>query len=343
MSDATSEMDQPESPIDRARELVIPALRKAVDQLEPRMRLIAGYQLGWWDGTGQPTPDSGGKALRQALAIVSAEAAGGQGDEGIPGAIAVELVHNFSLLHDDIMDRDVERRGRPTGWMVFGEGQAILGGTAMLTLAIQVLHDAGPGGMRALPCLTASVQGLIDGQSDDLYFEASPEVDLAACLRMEAGKTAALIACSASIGALTVGAPPSVVDGLAAFGYELGIAFQLVDDVLGIVGDPKVTGKSSSSDVRARKRSAPVVAALSSGAPEAVELAALMSGDEPLTEAEVLRAKDAIVSAGGIEWATREADARLSRGLAHLHKLPLTASAANDFVALADKLVRRSK
>ena len=203
------------------------------------MRLIAGYQLGWWDEDGEPTPDAGGKALRPALAIVSAEAAGGHGDDGVPGAIAVELVHNFSLLHDDIMDRDVERRGRPTGWTVFGEGQAILGGTAMLTLAIQVMHDAGAGGLRALPCLTAAVQGLIDGQSDDLHFEASAEVDLAACLHMEAGKTAALIACAASIGALTVGAPPSVVDGLAQFGYELGIAFQLVDDVLGITGDPR--------------------------------------------------------------------------------------------------------
>jgi geranylgeranyl diphosphate synthase type I len=331
------------TPIERARELVNPAMRKAVDQLEPRMRLIAGYQLGWWDQDGQPTPEAGGKALRPALAVVSAEAAGGTGDDGVPGAIAVELVHNFSLLHDDIMDRDTERRGRPTGWVVFGEGQAILGGTAMLTLAVQVLHDAGLGGLRALPGLTTAVQRLIDGQSDDLYFEASPEVDLTACLHMEAGKTAALIACASSIGALLVGAPPSVVDGLAGFGYELGIAFQLIDDVLGITGDPKVTGKSSSSDVRARKRSAPVVAALASGHSGVAELTALMSGTDELAEAQVSRATEIIVASGGIEWALNEADVRLGRGLANLDKLPLPAAAAADFVTLADKLVRRER
>jgi geranylgeranyl diphosphate synthase type I len=160
---------------------------------------------------------------------------------------------------------------------------------------------------------------------------------------MEAGKTAALISCAASIGALTVGAPPSVVDGLAQFGYELGIAFQLVDDVLGITGDPKITGKSSSSDVRSRKRSAPVVAALSSGRPEVDELTRLMSGTDPLTEDEVVRATAAIVSAGGIEWAMNEADARLARGLAQLDKLPLPAAATDDFVSLAEKLVRRER
>ena len=329
------------TPIERARELVTPAMRKAVDQLEPRMRLIAGYQLGWWNQDGQPTPHAGGKALRPALAVVSAEAAGGTGDDGVPGAIAVELVHNFSLLHDDIMDRDVQRRGRPTGWTVFGDGQSILAGTAMLTLAVQVMHDAGAGGLRALPCLTAAVQRLVEGQSDDLFFEASPNVDLAACLHMEAGKTAALIACAASIGALTVGAPPSVVDGLACFGYELGIAFQLVDDVLGIIGDPTVTGKSSSSDVRARKRSAPVVAALASGTPQAGELSVLLSGVHELTEDEVARATNAIIDGAGIEWAVSEADARLACALAQLDKLPLPAAAAHDLVSLADKLVRR--
>ena len=321
---------------------VRPALAASLDRLTPMMRRVAGYHLGLSDRDGNPA-SGGGKSLRPALALLSARAAGASAERGVPAAVAVELVHNFSLLHDDIMDRDLERRGRPTGWTVFGEGQAILGGTAMLTLAIQVLHDAGPGGLRALPCLTTAVQGLIDGQSDDLYFEASPEVDLAACLHMEAGKTAALIACASSIGALAVGAPPSVVDGLAAFGYELGIAFQLIDDVLGITGDPKVTGKSSSSDVRARKRSAPVVAALASGRAGVDELTALMSGTDALTEAQVQRATEIIVGAGGIDWAVQEADARLARGVAQLEKLPLPAVATDAFLDLADRLVRRSK
>ena len=183
--------------IGRAREVVIPALRTAVAQLEPRMALVAGYQLDWNDEFGNPIEHGGGKALRPTLAIISAEAAGGTLADGVPPAVAVELVHNFSLLHDDVMDRDLERRHRPTGWVVFGDGQAILAGNAMLTLAFDVLLSHGEAGVRALPCLTEAVHQLISGQSDDLAFEGSAAVDLAACLHMEAGKTGALLACSA--------------------------------------------------------------------------------------------------------------------------------------------------
>jgi len=137
--------------IGRAREVVIPALRAAVAQLEPRMALVAGYQLDWNDEFGNPIEHGGGKALRPTLAIISAEAAGGTLADGVPPAVAVELVHNFSLLHDDVMDRDLERRHRPTGWVVFGDGQAILAGNAMLTLAFDVLLSHGEAGVRALP------------------------------------------------------------------------------------------------------------------------------------------------------------------------------------------------
>ena len=210
--------------IGRAREVVIPALRAAVAQLEPRMALVAGYQLDWNDEFGNPIEHGGGKALRPTLAIISAEAAGGTLADGVPPAVAVELVHNFSLLHDDVMDRDLERRHRPTGWVVFGDGQAILAGNAMLTLAFDVLLSHGEAGVRALPCLTEAVHQLISGQSDDLAFEGSAAVDLAACLHMEAGKTGALLACSAAIGAAAVRGRDQLVNALWRFGAELGMA-----------------------------------------------------------------------------------------------------------------------
>ncbi|HVU91929.1 MAG TPA: polyprenyl synthetase family protein, partial [Jatrophihabitans sp.] len=129
--------------IERIRRVVEPALRAEVERLaDPRMRRIAGYQLGWWDADGTPTPGGGGKAIRPTLAVLAAEAAG-DAAAGVPVAVALELVHNFSLLHDDIMDRDVERRHRPTGWVAFGEGQAILAGNAMLVAAIQTLQRSG--------------------------------------------------------------------------------------------------------------------------------------------------------------------------------------------------------
>ena len=213
---------------------------------------------------------AGGKAIRT-LAVLSAQAVGGAPEAGIPGAVAVELVHNFSLLHDDVMDRDVERRHRPTGWVAFGEGQAILAGNAMLTRAIEVLIETEPG-RRSLPGLLDAVQLLIGGQSRDLLLEQAATVQLPEVLEMEAGKTAALLACASSIGAVAAGASGELVAGLTAFGHELGMAFQLVDDILGVVGDPARTGKSSSSDVRAGKRSAPIVAALAAPAPAATQL-----------------------------------------------------------------------
>ena len=327
--------------IGRAREVVIPALRAAVAQLEPRMALVAGYQLDWNDEFGNPIEHGGGKALRPTLAIISAEAAGGTLADGVPPAVAVELVHNFSLLHDDVMDRDLERRHRPTGWVVFGDGQAILAGNAMLTLAFDVLLSHGEAGVRALPCLTEAVHQLISGQSDDLAFEGSAAVDLAACLHMEAGKTGALLACSAAIGAAAVRGRDQLVNALWRFGAELGMAFQLVDDILGITGDPVITGKSSSSDVRAGKRSAPVVAALTSGTNAGRRLAALLGDGRPDSEEEVRLATELISEAGGLDWAAREADRRLEAALAALEDASLPSAALHDLVTLARYVVER--
>jgi geranylgeranyl diphosphate synthase, type I len=327
----------------RCRELVEPALRAAVDRFEdPLVRTVAGYHLGWLGADGAPVPSrSGGKAVRPTLAVLSAEAVGADATTGIPGAVAVELVHNFSLLHDDIMDQDVERRHRPTGWVVFGSGPAILAGNAMLTAAVQELVSAGTGGQRALPHLLTAVQDLIRGQSEDLALEGAPSVDLDQVLRMEAGKTAALLACASSIGAVTAGADDASIEHLAGYGHELGMAFQLVDDILGIVGDASVTGKSSSSDIRAGKRSAPIVAALLSGTTAGRELAALLDAGPPSTEEDVARATRLVGDAGGLDWAGREADRRLAAALAHLDTLSGARGALAELTELARYVVER--
>ncbi len=337
---------EPPAVLAQARTLVVPALRAAVDRLQgEHMRRIAGYHLGWLDADGQPLPGDGvsGKAIRPTLAVLSAQAAGGTAAQGVPAAVAVELVHNFSLLHDDIMDRDVERRHRPTAWVVFGEGQAILAGNAMLNAAVDVLVRDGAAGQRALPSLIAAVEGLIDGQSADLDLSTRRDVGLDEVLAMEAGKTAALLACSASIGALAAGADADVVDALAGYGHELGMAFQLVDDILGITGDAAATGKSSSSDVRAGKQSAPIVAALNSGTAASGQLAKLLA-DAPLTsDDDVIHATKLIDEAGGLEWAAHEADRRLALALGHLEKISAEAGTTSDLAALARYVVERDR
>ena len=330
--------------VDRARVLVVPALRAAVDVFDGgQMRAIAGYHFGWLDTDGRPVAGNGGKAIRPTLVVLSAEAGGGTSADGVPAAVAVELVHNFSLVHDDIMDRDVERRHRPTAWVVFGEGQAILAGNAMLMAAIDVLVRAGPSGERCLPSLLVAVQRLISGQSADLALGGLGEVGLDEVLAMEAGKTAALLACSASIGAIAAGASSTVVDGLFGYGHELGMAFQLVDDILGITGDATATGKSSSSDVRAGKRSAPIVAALVAGTAASRQLANVLERGLPASDDDVIHVTKLIDEAGGLDWAAHEADRRLAAALGHLGALPLPAAASSDLASLARYVVERDR
>ena len=188
--------------------------------------------------------DGGGKRVRAALVLVSAAAAGGAEEDGIPGAVAVELVHNYSLLHDDIIDGDQERRHRPTVWVEYGVGPAIVAGDALAGLALQVLLEhPTPERVRAAVRLAEANQAMIAGQASDMAFETRPAVTVAECLAMEEGKTGALISCAAAIGAHLAGAPAATVTALEAFGAHLGTAFQAVDDLLGIWGEPAVTGK----------------------------------------------------------------------------------------------------
>src|SRR5262249_11439516 len=127
-----------------------PAFRAALAALPPALSRPVHYHLGWADADGNPTASSGGKGIRPALAMLSAEAAGAGAAVGVPGAVAVELVHNFSLLHDDVIDGDEERRHRPTVWALFGTGPAVIAGDVLLTAALRVLLDAGNGtGTRA--------------------------------------------------------------------------------------------------------------------------------------------------------------------------------------------------
>ena len=294
------------TPVTSAADLVQPAMRRAVDTLTPSVRHVVSYHLGWIDQAGSPTSKGGGKALRPALALLSAQAAGGTAEQGVPGAVAVQFVHDFSLLHDDVMDGDIERRHRPTAWKLFGVPAAILAGDALLTLAVEVLQPTRSA--QATDSVTLAVQELIAGQSADLEFEHRGDVTLHECIEMANGKTSALMRCAASIGAILAGASPDVVAGLSRFGMHLGLAFQLVDDLLGIWGSPEVTGKAVLADLKVRKKSLPVVAALTSGTAAGDELAARYLVDGTPSDAELPVFARLIEQAGGLAWAEAEAD-----------------------------------
>jgi geranylgeranyl diphosphate synthase type I len=325
----------------QSRDIVTPALRAALDRLDETCRAQARYHLGWTTPDGQAAAGGGGKAVRPALALLSARAADAPAEVGLPGAVAVELVHNFSLLHDDVMDGDVTRRHRPAAWRVFGVGGAILAGDALLALALDVLAASGhPEAGRAMRVLSAAVQDLVDGQSADLTFERRTDVELADCERMATCKTAALVGCACGLGALFGGGDAERVGRLRAFGEHVGLAYQHVDDLLGIWGDPAATGKPAYSDLRNRKKSLPVVFALTSDTTAGRTLARLYGRPDPLTDDDLRRAATLVAAAGGRTWSEGEADELVRLALAELESID---SAATELAALARSVTGRDR
>jgi geranylgeranyl diphosphate synthase type I len=338
--------------LERGRRLATPVLRSAVARLAPPMDTVAAYHFGWIDAQGRPSDADGGKAVRPALALLSAEAAGAAPETGLPGAVAVELVHNFSLLHDDLMDGDEQRRHRDTVWKVHGPAQAVLVGDALFALANEILLEAGTAEAgRATRRLTRASRRLIDGQAQDISYEQRERVTVEECLEMEGNKTGALLACAVSIGAVLGGADDRTADALESYGYHLGLAFQAVDDLLGIWGDPEATGKQTWSDLRQRKKSLPVVAALASDEPVAEKLAQLMAADakksqaefEDFDEAEFAARAALIEEAGAREWTSQEAKRQHATALAALEPVDMPAHVREQLTALADFVVVRRR
>lgn len=323
----------------RCRELVRPRLREAVERLHPWVAEMAAYSFGWCEVGGAPATAPGGKGVRQALAVLGAEAAGADGRRGVPAAVAVELVHAFSLLHDDIMDGDATRHRRPAVWQAYGTGPAVLAGDALFALAVDTVAAApeGPGAVRQL---SAALADLVRGQADDLLFAARPwtgpqRVTAREYRAMAEGKTGALLGCALALGAALGGAPRDTVAALDRAGRHLGVAFQLVDDVLGIWGDPAVTGKPVGGDLREGKKTFPVLAALAS--PAARRLPALLGSAEHVREAAAL-----VEAAGGRTAALAEARARTAAARDLLGAASLAPGAAGELDLLLEFLVGRS-
>ncbi|MFG2880109.1 family 2 encapsulin nanocompartment cargo protein polyprenyl transferase [Streptomyces sp. NPDC048337] len=342
---ATGEGQEAAALLERTRETVNPELRRTVESLPGSMRRVAMYHFGWERADGTPAEGNAGKAIRPALVLAAAQALqgpGGHPDEAVRAAAAVELAHNFTLLHDDVIDKDVRRRGRATAWTVFGIPDAIITGDAMMALALALLaEDPHPASAAASARLSACVIELCAGQQADCAFERRPDVSLDECLTMATAKTGALLGCACALGALYAGAGPDEVDAMDAFGREAGLAFQLIDDLIGIWGDPGHTGKPAGADLIARKKSLPVVAALTSGTAAGEELAALYAG--PMTGDDVHRAADAVDRAGGRDWAQAHAADRMGRAVQQLSRAVPDLAAAGGLLALAEFVTRRTR
>ncbi|MFJ7305629.1 polyprenyl synthetase family protein [Streptomyces sp. NPDC099088] len=307
----------------RSQQIVRPALEKAVADLHPKLAEMAAYSFGWCEVGGSPAMGSAGKGVRQAMALLCAEAAGAPQSAGIASAVTVELVHAFSLIHDDIMDGDHMRRGRPTVWKAYGTGFAVLAGDALIALATQTLADAldiEVRGSQAIRLLARTLADLSRGQADDLLFEtrawSAPDAIRGDDYRtMAENKTGSLLGCAAALGPALAGAPPEHVEALDCAGRHLGVAFQIVDDILGLWGDPTTTGKSASADLRSGKKTYPLVVALDASNPAgsaSKKLAQLLAAAPDAIDDGTVRKVGALVErAGGRTLALEEAQRQI--------------------------------
>jgi geranylgeranyl diphosphate synthase type I len=257
-------------------------------------------------------------------------------EAALPGAVALELVHNFSLVHDDIMDGDATRRHRTTVWARWGVAHALVVGDALLAHAQRILlrEPMHPAAAAELADATAL---MIQGQLEDMSLAAGGSSDEQHTETMEAHKTGALFACAGALGAILGNGDATKVGALRTFGLELGLCFQAIDDVLGIWGDPATTGKPVASDLRERKMSLPVAYTLASGRGPGLEAA--LSGQ--LDETSCAAAMDALEQAGARAWCGEYARAHLARALEALTEGGLEPEPVADLAEIARYMVER--
>ncbi|GIK09854.1 MAG: polyprenyl synthetase [Anaerolineaceae bacterium] len=318
-------------------------LQKQVARLdEPRTRPfheMLAYHMGWTgEGAG---PEATGKRVRPLLVLLTAASCGADWRPALPAAAAVELVHNFSLLHDDIEDNSDKRRGRTTVWKKWGLAQGINAGDGMFILANLALADLeadypAPIVIRAATILQHACLDLTRGQFLDISYEDRADLAVDDYWPMVGGKTAALIAACCQLGALLGGADAARQEAYRAFGHYLGLAFQVQDDILGIWGDEALTGKSAAGDLVEGKKSLPVLFGLEKNGEFAKRW------QRGPIRAEEVRAAAALLEAESARRSAQEAARQMTDlALESLRVANPQGEAGEALKSLADKLLQR--
>jgi geranylgeranyl diphosphate synthase type I len=320
-------------------------LQKQVSRLDaPRTKPfhdMLTYHMGWTgEGAG---PEATGKRIRPLMLLLCAASCGPDWQSALPAAAAVELVHNFSLVHDDIQDNSDKRRGRPTTWVKWGVPMAINAGDALFVMSNQAIIDVKenyPAEMvvRAAEILHNTCLDLTRGQFLDMSYEKRMDLTVEDYWPMILGKTAALLSACCHIGSLLGGADDAKQDAYRSFGHYLGLAFQVQDDILGVWGDEAVTGKSAANDLIEGKKSFPVLAGLSANG----KFAARWKQGAIRAE-EVQEYARILANEGGYEAALEAAKQMTDLALMSLREADPQGEAGAALFELADKLLKRNQ
>lgn len=322
-------------------------LRRVVPAIEAHTAFYGQlhYHLGWATAEYQPADTPSGKRIRSAFCLMACELFAENFQPALSAAAAIELLHEFSLVHDDIEDGDRTRRHRPTLWTLVGQPQAINAGDGLFALAQLALFkslEAGVAAERVLQAqkrLNETALALCIGQHLDMSFEKRDIVTPDEYIEMIGGKTAALLAFSGEAGALLGGADETDTRKFYELGEAMGLAFQMRDDMLGIWGDPAMTGKPVGADIRAKKKSLPVAYALTHD--ESGELQALYRNSLK-GKTKVERARKLIEATGAYEVVATRASAYEAKALEILESLTVSESRLIPLRTLADELAQRT-
>lgn len=301
---------------------------------------MLSYHMGWsGEGAG---PEATGKRIRPLLLLLTSASCGGDWMKALPAAAAVEFVHNFSLVHDDIQDNSSRRRGRPTVWVNWGAPMAINAGDALFVLSNLSLMDLANNfpSDRVLSASIALQQTCLDltrGQYLDMSFETREDVKVEDYWTMVAGKTASLLSSCCRIGAILGNSDDQTQEAYRSFGHFLGMAFQIQDDILGIWGDENVTGKSTASDLIERKKSLPVLVGLSKQG----QFAEIWK-NEQITTSNVEEIAKILAHESAYAYAHEVAKQMTDLAVNSLREADPQGEAGDSLMELTDKLLRRN-
>jgi geranylgeranyl diphosphate synthase type I len=320
-------------------------LQRQVARLDQPLTLpfyeMLTYHMGWsGEGAGA---EATGKRIRPLLTLLSTASCGANWTPALPAAAAIELIHNFSLVHDDVQDNSEKRRGRPTVWKKWGVPMAINAGDALFVIANEAMLDLKKSYSAEIVLQAAEVfqnacLELTRGQFLDMYYEERNDLKLADYWPMIGGKTAALLSVCTQIGAILGGASESKQEAYRQFGWYLGLAFQVQDDILGIWGDESRTGKSAASDLVEGKKSLPVLFGLSQQKKFAERWQ-----QGPIRPEEVEHMAALLASEGGQEYAQAQAEELTQKALQALDEAAPAGNAGRMLGEIAYKLLRRAQ
>jgi len=330
-------------------EVMLPAIEKELQSQVARLNAdrtrhfheMLTYHMGWTgEGAGR---EATGKRIRPLIVLLATASLGADWQTSLPAAAAVELVHNFSLVHDDVQDNSDKRRGRPTVWTKWGVPMAINVGDAMFVIANRAVMDlikAHPASTvaRTATILHDTCLELTCGQYLDMSYEERTDLSLEDYWPMVGGKTSALLSACTHIGALLGNAGEAEQEAYRQFGYHLGLAFQVQDDILGIWGDETVTGKSTASDLVEGKNSLPVLYALGRQGKFADRWK-----QGPITASEVKAVAAQLEDEGGRSYAEELSEKETQTALKYLSESNPRGAAGEAMLELANMLLKRNQ